>query len=38
MFAHHKKRTTEVMSNLIKDVAEIGTSINSDFELNVIIL
>lgn len=35
MFAHQKKRTTDMLSNLLKDMAEIGAAIGSEAELNV---
>jgi len=35
MFVHQKKRTTDMLSNLLKDIAEIGAAIGSEAELNV---
>lgn len=35
MFVHQKKRTTDMLSNLLKDMAEIGAAIGSEAELNV---
>ncbi|XP_025203439.1 kinesin heavy chain [Melanaphis sacchari] len=34
MFVHQKKRTTDMLSNLLKDIAEIGAAIGSEAELN----
>ncbi|VVC34567.1 Kinesin motor domain, conserved site,P-loop containing nucleoside triphosphate hydrolase,Kinesin motor [Cinara cedri] len=33
---HQKKRTTDMLSNLLKDIAEIGVAINSETELNLL--
>lgn len=38
MHIHQKKRTTDMLSNLLKDLADIGAAINNDIELNVTIL
>jgi kinesin family protein 5 len=35
MSVHQKKRTTDMLSNLLKDMAEIGAAIGSEAELNV---
>lgn len=35
MSVHQKKRTTDMLSNLLKDIAEIGAAIGSEAELNV---
>jgi len=35
MSVHQKKRTTDMLSNLLKDISEIGSAIGSEFELNV---
>lgn len=35
MSVHQKKRTTDMLSNLLKDIAEIGAAIGSESELNV---
>lgn len=35
MSAHQKKRTTDMLSNLLKDISEIGLAIGSEAELNV---
>lgn len=35
MSIHQKKRTTDMLSNLLKDIAEIGSAIGSEVELNV---
>jgi len=35
MFVHQKKRTTDMLSNLLKDISEIGAAIGSEAELNV---
>lgn len=34
MSIHQKKRTTDMLSNLLKDIAEIGSAIGSEAELN----
>ncbi|XP_050526941.1 kinesin heavy chain [Daktulosphaira vitifoliae] len=34
MSAHQKKRTTDMLSNLLKDISEIGVAIGSEAELN----
>jgi len=35
MSIHQKKRTIDMLSNLLKDMTEIGTVINSEIELSV---
>lgn len=35
MSIHQKKRTADMLSNLLKDIAEIGTAIGSEAELSV---
>lgn len=35
MSVHQKKRTTDMLSNLLKDIAEIGSAIGNEIELNV---
>lgn len=35
MSVHQKKRTTDMLSNLLKDIADIGAAIGSEAELNV---